>query len=136
MADVSGITGVKVTANTRTRDVTYGATVAVGETVYEDTTDTEYKLADADDTEAKALVRGIAITAGGDGEAGIIAIGGSIELTGATLAVGEHYVQSATAGKLAPDGDLTTNDYCTSIGRAASTTQLDIDLSATGIQHA
>lgn len=136
MADISGISGVQVTANTVTANVTYGATVAVGETVYLDTADNEHKLADANDTAPKAVVRGIAITAGGDGEAGIIATGGSVILTGATLAVGENYVQSATAGKLAPEADLTTNDYCTTIGRAATSTQLDIDLSASGIQHA
>lgn len=136
MADVSGITGVQVTITTRTQDVVYGDTIAVGDTVYQDTADNEFKLADANDTEPKAVVRGVAITAGVDGGAGIIAIGGSIVLTGATLAVGEHYVQSATAGKLAPEADLTTNDYCTSIGRASSATQLDLAISASGIQHA
>lgn len=135
MADVSGITAVKITSNTVTETVTYGATIAVGQTVYLDNSDNEHKLADAsaDSTDA---TRGVAVTPGGDGEAGIIAKAGDIELVGATLAVGENYVQSATAGAIAPEGDLTTGDYCTTIGRATTGIKISLAISASGVQHA
>ena len=105
MADLSGITAVQLTANTVTREVTYGATIAAGETVYQDSTDSEYKLADSS-AQATGDTKGIAITPGGDGERGLIATGGDIVLVGTTMAVGAVYVQSATAGGIAPEADI------------------------------
>lgn len=135
MADLTGITAVRVTANTQTQLVTYGATVAAGQTVYIDTADNEHKLADAS-ASATAKTRGIAITPGVDGGQGLIATGGSVILVGTTMGVGEHYVQSATSGGIAPEADLTTGNICTTIGRAETATELVINIVDYQITHA
>lgn len=135
MADLSGITAVQLTANTVTREVTYGATIAAGETVYQDSTDSEYKLADSS-APATGDTKGIAITPGGDGERGLIATGGDIVLVGTTMAVGAVYVQSATAGGIAPEADIASAEYVTVLGVASSATNLKIKLHSTGVAHA
>lgn len=138
MADLS-ITAVRPTTTTRVQNVAYGATIAAGDSLYLDTADDEYKLADADNS---ALTAGsadvaIALTPGVDGGRGLVVKrgGGAVILVGPTMTVGQEYVVSTTAGGIAPRSDLsTTNDYITYIGTASSATQLEIDLNATGIQ--
>lgn len=136
MAIITGITAVRPTTNTQVRRVTYGETIDAGEAVYYDTTDEEYKLADANNTEETAQAVGIAITPGVDGGEGYIATGGSIILVGATVAVGQAYVVSQTSGGIDTEGTLTTNDYVTFLGIGESTTQIALNIQATGIQHA
>lgn len=136
MADVSGITAVRVTSDTVTSKVTYGATIAAGNTVYLDTTDNEYKLGDANDTATTATVTGIAITPGVDNGYGLIATGGSIYLVGATLAVGQAYVASANAGNIAPESDITSGQYLTHLGYATDANTLQLAIKATGATHA
>ena len=90
MADLGSITAVRPTQDTVKSDVVYGATVAVGDSVYKDTADNdEWKLADADSSAITAGSGGIgvAMTAGVDGGYGIVATGGSIILVGTTMAV-------------------------------------------------
>lgn len=136
MADLSSITAVRPTANTRVQTVTYGATIAVGQSVYLDPADNEWKLADCDDTATTAGERGvaIAITPGVDGGQGLIATGGSIILVGASMTVGTQYIVSDTAGGIKPEGDKSTGDRVTNLGNAASATQLDLNTRATGNQ--
>ncbi len=136
MAILTGITAVRPTTNTQVRRVTYGETIDAGEAVYYDTTDEEYKLADANNTEETARAVGIAITPGVDGGEGYIATGGSIILVGATVAVGQAYVVSQTPGGLDTEGTLTTNDYVTFLAIGETTTQIALNIQATGIQHA
>jgi hypothetical protein len=57
MADLSGITAVRPTANTILRTVQYGATVAIGQVVVR--SDTKYLLSDAN--ASAALAAGAAI---------------------------------------------------------------------------
>ena len=136
MAALSGITAVRPTANTQFSKVVYGATISAGQPLYLDSTDSEYKLADANLSADGAAVKGIAMTPGVDGGYGIIATSGSIILVGTTMAVGETYYAGATAGEINPDADVTTGWYVSRIGTAASATQLDISIKATGIVHA
>lgn len=133
MADLT-ITAVRVTSDTQTRIVDYGATIAVGDVLYLDTSDSEHKLADADNTEATAKVAGIAITPGVDGGNGIIATGGNIVLVGASMTTGDSQVLSGTAGKIQQDADLASSDWVTQIGRAVSSTEIKLSIDATGIQ--
>ncbi len=135
MADLTGITAVRPTADTQTSRVVYGATISPGDPVYQDAADNEHKAADAS-AQATAVVVGIAMTPGVDAGHGIIAISGSIILVGTTMAVGEPYVVSAAAGKIAPETDLATNEYVSRLGTAATTTQLDLNFQVTAIQHA
>jgi len=76
------------------------------------------------------------MTPGVDGGYGIIATSGSIILVGTTMAIGETYYAGATAGEINPDADVTTGWYVSRLGTAASATQLDLSIKATGITHA
>jgi hypothetical protein len=49
------------------------------------------------------------------------------------MTVGTTYLVSRTAGGIMPDADRTTGDYVTVLGTAATTTQLDLNIKATGI---
>ena len=135
MADLGSITAVRITSNTITNEVTYGATISAGQSVYLDSADGEYKLAGAS-ASASAECKGIAVTPGVDGGRGVIATGGDIILVGTTAAVGAVYVVSATAGGIAPEADLSSGEYVTVLGVASSATQLKIQLQASGVAHA
>lgn len=134
MATLTGITAVRPTANTQLQKVVYGATVAPGQPVYLDNTDDEYKLADSNASEATAQARGIAITPGVDGGYGLIATGGSIILVGTTATVGNDYYVGATAGEIIDVGSMSSGDYVTRLGNAATATQLDLNIHITGNQ--
>lgn len=136
MADVSGITAVRPTANTRTDTVVYGATISAGQLVYLDSATSKYKLADANDTSATAEVVGLTLTPGVDSGYGIIATDGDVILVGSTLSVGEQLCVSATPGGIAPDADITTGYYLSQVGVATTTTTLSLNINATGITHA
>lgn len=132
MADLSGITAVRPTANTQTKIVQYNATVAVGQSLVK--SGTKYVLADANASSALAAAEGIAMTPGVADGYGIIATGGNVILVGATMTAGETYLVSRTAGGIMPNADRANPDYVTRLGTAATTTQLNLAVQATGIQ--
>lgn len=132
MADLSSITAVRPTASTVTRLVQYGGTVSAGQPVYQSSG--TYIAADANASATAAAAAGIAITPGVASGYGLIAVSGSIILVGTTMTVGESYIVSRNAGGICPNGDKTTGDYITKLGTAATTTQLDLSILATGIQ--
>lgn len=136
MAALTGITAVRPTVTTKTALVIYGATIAAGQTLYLDSSDNKYKLADSNASAATATLKAIAITPGIDGGYGLVAISGSITLVGTTMLVGETYHLGATAGTIVPDADLTTADYVSRVGVASSATQILLAIEATGIIHA
>jgi hypothetical protein len=135
MAAITLPSAIRATSTTKTRVVQYGATVSLGNPLYLDTTDNKSKLADANASATTANAYCIALTPGIDGSYGLVAIGGSVELIGSTLAVGV-YVLGSTAGSIVPEADLTTGDYLTQIGLATSTTSLLLDFQVTGVTHA
>lgn len=136
MAALSGITAVRPTVNTvLIGPIEFGATIASGQGVYIDTADNKAKLA-GNASAALATLGGIAVTPGNSGSFGYIAVGGSVELVGATMAVGETYYAGATVGTIVPNADLSTGHYVSQYGTASSATKLDIALKATGIVHA
>lgn len=132
MADLS-ITAVRPTPQTRVGIVTYGATVSSGQSLYLDTSDQEYKLADAS-LVGTAAATVIALTPGVDGGSGVVAFDGPLIFVGPTMTVGVDYVVSATAGGIAPKSDLSSGDFITDLGRASTTTQIEFSPNATGIQ--
>jgi len=136
MADLS-ITAANVVATAgevTTRNVTAGATVTAGQTVYLDSSDSNHaKLADANDTAAKADVTGIALNGAADGQPLQIATGGELDL-GATLTVGKIYVQSTTAGGIAPVDDLASSSYVTVIGVADAADNILLIMKTSGVQ--
>lgn len=137
MAALTSITAVRPTSSTSVELVMYGATIAAGEVVYLDTTDSnKAKLADNNASAATAVVKGIAVTPGVSGGYGYIATSGSIVLVGTTMGVGQTYCLGATAGQIVDEGDITTGNSLSRIGTGATTTQLDLDITNTGITHA
>lgn len=139
MADLSGITAVRPTADTISTRVTYGATIAAGQLLYLDSSDNEYKLALSDSgsaTTTTANASGIAITPGVDGGYGYIATAGTVFLVGTTMAIGEQYMLSNTPGGIAPDADIGTGDYVTQCGVATTANLLRLGFYASGITHA
>ena len=136
MAALSGITAVRTTSNTIIENVAYGATIAAGVPLYQDSADGEYKIADANASALTAAAKGIAITPGVDAGSGIVAKGGAIILVGTTMAVGETYYVGPTPGEIIPSADVTTGDRVTVLGTASTATQLDLNIRATGIVHA
>lgn len=85
-------------------------------------------------TSAAATCVGIAEATGVVGQRTFYQTAGKMNL-GATLVVGETYVVSATAGKIAPIGDLATNGYVTYLGIATSSSQILLGINATGVKH-
>ena len=136
MADIS-VTAANVIAasGSTTKQVTFGATVTAGQPVYKDTADSnEYKPTDAD-AEASALVEGIALCGGADGQPGVIITAGNLN-AGATLVVGQTYVVSATAGGIAPISDLLSGDYVSVLGVASTASNLELSIFASGTAKA
>jgi len=112
--------------------VKYGETIAQGQPVYQKSADNEYYKAQADNVDESAAY-GIALTPGEDGEWGFVQREGDIDV-GATLTVGETYVVSAaTAGGIAPVGDLTTGNYVTILGPAVTASKLRLNISITSV---
>ena len=136
MAAITLPTAIRPTANTTASRVLYGATIAVGNPLYLDAADSKYKLADANNTSAIATIRGIAITPGIADGYGYMATAGSIIMVGSTLAVGASYVVGQTAGSVVPESDLIAADYVAKIGTAATSTQMDLVITATNIVKA
>lgn len=134
MADLS-ITAANVkagSASTRVQLVQAGEAIDQGEPAYL-ASDGKYYQTDANDTAIKAQAKGIAMTPASTDGYFLLAVDGLINL-GATLAVGQVYVCSATKGGIAPYADLTTNDYVTILGVATTTALLDINLLVSGVQ--
>jgi hypothetical protein len=113
---------------------TAGATITAGQTLYVDTADSnKLKLADSDS--ATSTVRtccGIALNGGAAGQPIRYQTGGSLN-PGATLAVGQVYVLSDTAGGIMPYADLEAGDYVFILGYATTTSNLTLALTEVGV---
>lgn len=119
-------------STTRVQLVQAGEAITQGQPVYL-ASDGKYYQTDANDTAVKAQAKGIAVSPASTDGYFLMAVDGLINL-GATLAVGQVYVVSATKGAIAPYGDLTTNDYVTILGVATTTALLDINILISGVQ--
>ena len=135
MADII-VTAANVVAGSNAEKVTgtAGASITAGEPVYKDPSDGKLKPAD-NTTEAKAAALGIALHAAEDDQPLTYQKSGDIN-PGATVAVGEVYCVSGTAGGIAPVADVTTGDYLTILGYGTTANNIRLDINATGIQHA
>lgn len=109
-----------------------GATVTAGQTVYLDTSTNTYKLADANASAATATVKGIAMNGGVSAQPVAVAIDGSTLDPGFTVTVGAIYVQSATAGGIAPAADLAQNWRTSIIGVGITASQLQLKIYNSG----
>lgn len=131
-------TGVKRSDNNsgiRTRKA--GATIAAGDSVYEDVNG-KWQLADANGVSAAmAQVAGIAVGGGALDQEVTVITGGKLTLptsgVGTTMVKGSVYVLSSNPGKIAPAADLVAGHNVTVLGVALSATELLVSIVVSGI---
>lgn len=126
MADVV-VTAAEVLPGSDTTyfDGTAGATVTAGQTCYLDSATNTLKLADANASSATGTVKGIAMHGASSGQPLRLAVGGSID-PGFTVTVNTIYVQSATAGGIAPAADLASGHYGCIVGWGITASSLKL----------
>jgi hypothetical protein len=110
-----------------------GATVTAGQSVYLDTADGKWKL--ADNNSATAAVRtpgGIALNGASNGQPLAVLTEGPITI-GAALTAGVAYYLSDTPGGICPVADLGAGEYPTVIGIASSATVLKVAINSAGV---
>lgn len=131
MADLS-ITATSVLASSAARRVVKDAasTVTAGQPVYLTTSGT-VAPADANDS-TKASVLGIAENGGAAGQPISVVTKDPAFALGATVAIGDVLILSATAGGIAPVADATTGDFVTVLGVAVSTSAINLNPTAAG----
>lgn len=105
---------------------TAGASITALQTLYIDTSDSnKLKLADANAASPAYIVEGLSLHAALAGQPIQYIKSGQVTLN-AVLTTGLVYVNSATAGGIAPSADLTTGWRTSTLGIALSTTVLDV----------
>lgn len=115
---------------------TAAETITQGDVYYLDSTASDQaKKSDADASDAASVGKGIALSAAGTGQKFVGLEGGNID-PGGTTVVGETYVVSGTAGKMAPIADLTNPDRLTIVGIATSTSNLETIFKSTKVTRA
>lgn len=132
MADIS-ITAANVIASSsaqRTSKVA-ASTITAGQPVYVNSSGL-VAPADANASATTANVLGIAENGGGTGQRISVITQDPALVIGATVAIGDVLILSATAGGIAPVADLASGHYCTVLGVAVSTTAINLKLVAAG----
>lgn len=97
---------------------TAGASITAGQSVYLDTTDDTWKLADAD-AAASVNEAGIALHAAATGQPIAVQQSGTLNI-GATVAIGTAYYVSTTAGSICLESDLSSGDFPFLLGYATA----------------
>lgn len=136
MADIS-ITAASVIPGSNARRVSKiaASTITAGQLVYQLAAGT-VAPADANGASPLFTILGIAENGGGAGQR-ISVITEDDDLTiGATVAIGDVLIASATAGGIAPVADLTTGWYGTIVGIAKSTSKVVFKIIASGAARA
>mgnify|MGYP007007275445 CR=1 FL=1 len=108
MADASiTVANVQISADGLTGRGTAGETITQGMPVYQKASDLRYYKADADASLEAATVSGISLTASSAGQPIIFAVSDPAFSAGFSGSGGVGYGTSATAGKIAPQSDVT-----------------------------
>lgn len=136
MADLS-ITATSVVKGTgaKTTGGIAGETLTAGQAVYKKASDGLIYKADNDADTSTPTVIGIALHGAAVNQPIAYQTEGEITI-GATVAVGETYVLSSTAGGICPEADANTGDKMTLIGFGKTAAILLLNIYATGITHA
>jgi len=136
MADIS-ITAANVipSANAQLYRKTLAAASTAGQVVYLDTNG-KAALADANASATTAAVYGILVTGGGTNQVATVCTKDPALVIGATVAIGDVLILSATAGGVAAVADLATGHYGTVLGIATSTTAVNFNPVAAGAAKA
>lgn len=130
MADLS-VTAASVlaSASAQTSEGIAGATITAGQPLYADAADSG-KLKPAQATSAKNAAVGVSLHGASSGQPIKYATRDAGFTPGATLVVGTVYCVSAAAGGISPFDDMTTGDYVTVLGVAATTSVMKLDCNA------
>lgn len=136
MADIS-ITAANVipSANAKTVRKAAAETITAGQVVYLNSSGNVAK-ADANLSAAAATVYGIAANGGGAGQLITVVKEDPALVIGATVAIGDILILSATAGGICPAADLASGHYGTVLGIAISTTAINFKPIAAGAAKA
>lgn len=129
-ASVAPISNSANGQDTRFAEGIAGASITAGQTVY--ATSGVVYLADGNASATAALVSGIAMHAATSGQPIRYANGGEYTC-GFTAAVGAIYINSTTAGGIAPAADLATGNYTNILGIARTSAILRIALISAGV---
>ena len=123
------VANIRLTATTLTEVVTAGEGITPMMPMYKATDGKWYKAANTNATlaNASALSYGTA-----DADEPLMIITGGGVVPGATLVASEKYVVAAL-GLISDVGDHGTGDFGSDVGWASSTTQLEVDFSASGV---
>ena len=138
MADLSQTpSSVKLmSAGARVNTGQAGEAITQGQPIYQLASDGKWYRCDANDGQAKAECRAIALTpASTNGYLAYALPGADIDV-GATLIVGQTYIVSANVGAIAPISDLATASWVTTLGVAVAATTLRFNPQPSGIQRA
>lgn len=132
MADLS-ITASSVIAGPNARRVTKtaGASVTAGQPVYLDAAG-KVQPADTNVSALTAAVLGIAENGGATGQPISVVTKDDAFTLGATVAVGDVLIASATAGGIAPVADAASGYYVAVLGVAISTTKINLNPTLAG----
>ena len=112
--------------STRRVEVQFGEVVAQSDVLYRKISDGKYYKADADASQAEALIRGITLVGGATDAYGIMVWSGLVILTGVTMVIGDSYYSSDTGGKIRPLADIDVGDWIGLLGHALTTANLDV----------
>jgi len=99
--------------------------------LYEKSSDNEWYAVDADDSISENTPLGIALTAGADGQPGIVQTAGDITVGGTLVAGSAYYCSATTGGSFAADTPV-AEDYSTLVGIAKTTAIMKLSLIAQG----
>lgn len=135
MADYT-ITAASVSqgANAVLEDYIAGEDLTANQPVYIDSADNnEAKRADANDTAAKAVVRGLTLHGALSGQPVRIQRGGKINF-GNNGTVGDIVILSDAVGLMCPSADLASGHYLSIIGAFVATGVVQINIFNTGVQ--
>lgn len=129
MADLTITASSVVNVNGVPKHGIAGTTITAGQLVYKDAADSnKLKLVDTDAVGGTAAVGvGVALNGGATGQTITYQTTGDITI-GATVAVGEVYVASGTAGGIAPVADLAAGDYTFVVGIGITTARIRLIL--------
>ncbi len=135
MADYS-VTAASVLPSTSARllQVTAGAAITIGQSVYLDTATNTYKAADANGASPLFTFAGIAVSqAAAAGQPLLICQSDPSFTPGFTIAAGATVILSATPGGLAPIADLASGWYLTVVGVGIGSNKINFSPVATGV---
>lgn len=136
MSDLS-ITAANVAASNTAiieRRYPFGATVTQGQVVYLDSNN-RWQLGDASAVTGNNVEdkRGVALVSGANGQPAVVCVKDTDFTPGATLSNGAVYAVSTNAGNIADIADITSGNYPVFVGIAKSTSKLNLNPTAAGI---